>query len=201
MAGETSLEPIIDSALSPEEALGKNPLSPAPEDILKEQTVLQVTYVGFDALFHQGQIVVHKDIARDVEDFFRQALKLQFPIYSVIPIADPRFAFDDEISCNQNNSSGYNYRTIMGSDKLSNHARGLAFDVNPTQNIYVRFDETGKETYRLPATGQYDVKAPGTLFKTHPLVQLMEERGWFWGGDWGPANGLVDYQHFEKRNI
>ena len=191
--------PIIDSSLSLEEALAQNPLLPAPAEILASQTMLEVKYISFDGLLHHGQIVVHEEVMADVEAFFALALEIEFPIYSVIPVADRRFNFDDEVSCHQNNTSGYNYREITGGGKLSNHSRGLAFDVNPVQNIYVRFDENGKETYRLPATAHYVKDAPGTLYKDHPLVHFMEARGWAWGGNWNPINGPVDYQHFEKR--
>jgi len=201
MANEDCLIPIVDSAMSLDEALTQNPLSPAPVEVLAEQMLLEVKYLGFDKLLHQGQIVVHKDVTTDVEEFFRQALTLEFPIFSIIPIADKRFNFDDEISCNQNNTSGFNYRMIMSTDKLSKHAQGLAFDVNPVQNIYARYDAQGNEIYRLPTQATYNKETVGTLYKEHPLVQLMEARGWFWGGDWGPTNGLVDYQHFEKRDI
>lgn len=201
MANKTSLVPIINSALSLESALLQNPLSPAPQDVVEAQVLLEVDCYGFDDLLHHGQIVVHMDVASDVIVFFELALALKFPIQSVIPIADERFHFDDELSCNQNNTSGYNYRTIMGADKLSKHALGLAFDVNPVQNIYVRYGEAGNEIYRLPAGGTYNKFAAGTLTKHHPLVTLMEKRGWFWGGNWGPRNGLVDYQHFEKTSV
>lgn len=184
--------------MSLDEALKQNPISPAPTEVLIKQLLLEVSYISFGGLIHQGQIVVHKDVAADVGAFFKQALTLKFPIYSVIPVADRRFNFDDEISCNQNNTSGYNYREITGGGKLSNHSWGLAFDVNTVQNVYVRYDESGLETYRLPKTAHYDKNAPGTLHKEHPLVHFMETRGWTWGGDWNPINGPVDYQHFEK---
>lgn len=198
MTNQTRLIPTIDSQMSQAEALAQNPLLPAPAEVLAKQVLIEVQYLSFDGLLHQGQVVAHQDVARDIEAFFEQALILKFPIYSVIPIADPRFNFDDEISCNQNNTSGYNYREITGGGKISNHSRGLAFDVNTVQNVYVRYDEAGKETYRLPIAAHYDMNAPGTLYKEHPLVHFMETRGWTWGGSWSPINGPVDYQHFEK---
>jgi hypothetical protein len=201
MANQTQLIPIIDSQMSQTEALTQNPLSPAPAEILAMQVLIEVRYISFDGLLHQGQIVIHQNLAIDVEAFFEQALLLEFPVYSVIPVADSRFNFDDEISCNKNNTSGYNYREITGGGKISNHAQGLAFDVNTVQNVYARYDATGRETYRLPATAPYDVNAPGTVYKEHPLVHLMEARGWTWGGNWGPIDGPVDYQHFEKPDI
>lgn len=176
----------------------QNPKNPAPLHILEELVSLNIKHTNFDGELCDGTILVHKNLASDVEEFFALALSLQFPIESVIPICDPRFAWDDETSCNQNNSSGFNYRHIMGSDELSKHSYGWAFDINPRQNIYVRFDTDGNEIYRLPADGLYNETAPGTLTANHSLVLLMKENGWTWGGDWSPANGRIDYQHFEK---
>ncbi|HEY0964714.1 MAG TPA: M15 family metallopeptidase [Candidatus Paceibacterota bacterium] len=189
---------IIDSDMTVAEALRQNPHSEAPESIVKNLRVLQMYYIGFDMQLHRGQIVVHKKAVAPVRTFFSTAIALTFPIKSVIPVAAPEFLWDDEISCNANNSSGYNYRTIAGTTRLSRHASGLAFDINPLQNVYIRYDADGNEIARLPAHGRYDPDAPGTLHADHLLVILMKQYGWTWGGDWTPESGRVDYQHFEK---
>lgn len=188
------MEPIIDSAITLEEALQS---SPAPLTIRSELVLLTVHYVGFDARHHQGQIVVHSDVADDVRSFFERALALRFPIQSVIPIGDARFNWNDEVSCCANNSSGFNYRTIAGTDELSKHSYGKAFDINPMQNIYIRY-KNNQEISRLPKDGIYDETANGTLTTNHPLVTHMKDREWTWGGDWTPKSGRIDYQHFEK---
>jgi peptidoglycan LD-endopeptidase CwlK len=187
---------IIDSALTKQAALQDAPDLPAPADIRRALEVIPVTYVGFDALIHRGQIVIHATLAADVQSFFDLALAIQFPITSVIPIADARFLWNDRISCDRNNTSGYNFRSITGNPKkLSAHAAGLAFDVNPLQNVYLKYDDQGQEACRIPAHGSYNPNAPGTLTELHPLVQHLKERDWTWGGDW---NNPKDYQHFEK---
>ena len=192
------MEKIFDSAMTNEEALAQNPQNPAPEEIIGSLILLTVEYCGFDGLLHIGQIIIHKDIVLEVKQFFAFALQIQFPIAKVIPISDPKYSWGDEVSCCDNNTSAYNYRLIAGSNKISNHARGLAFDVNPVQNIFVRYDINLTETYRLPSDGTYDESEPGTLTTKHPLVLLMKGLGWVWGGDWKPEEGRVDYQHFEK---
>jgi peptidoglycan LD-endopeptidase CwlK len=184
--------------MTPEEILLSNPESVTPEAIRAHLTILTVTYRGFDNGLHRGQIAMHETCIPDVDAFFTQARDMEFPIEKVIPISAPRYAWDDEVSCADNNSSGFNYRFIRGTTRLSNHARGLAFDINPRQNIYIHHDAQGTETYRFPTGCAYNPMAPGTLTKDHPLVILMKERGWVWGGDWAPRDGPVDYQHFEK---
>lgn len=189
---------IIDSDAPQEDILMQNPQSPAPQDILHSQEILKVEYYGFDGALHCGQIVMHKAVIEDMKVFFKTALAMEFPLSKVIPISNKKYAWDDETSCNDNNSSGYNYRVIMGTNKMSKHAAGLAFDINPFQNVYIGYDKNLREIFRFPKKAIYDKDAMGTLTRDHPLVTLMKSLGWDWGGDWTPQSGRVDYQHFEK---
>lgn len=178
--------------------LSQNPLSPAPETVLRELEVLKIRHYGFNNLFHSGEIIVHKDVIDDVKKFFKLASEIKFPIYSVVPIHKEPFFFDDIKSCEENNSSAFNYRKIHNTQTLSKHSLGKAFDINPVQNIYLTYNEAGGETFRLPSNALYDETAPGTLTARHPLVVFMKSRSWTWGGDWTPESGRIDYQHFEK---
>lgn len=189
---------IVDSAMSREAALAQNPASPAPKEIVEALRVVPVEYYGFDGAVHAGQIVVEHTIAHEVEAFFKNAFEMRFPIERVVPISSGKYAWDDEVSCGDNNSSGYNYRFVPGTSRLSKHARGRAFDINPVQNIYIRYGSDMREVFRSPKDAPYDEAAKGTLTAGHPLVLLMKSFGWVWGGDWTPESGRVDYQHFEK---
>ncbi len=189
---------IIDSNLSQSEMLLQNPIMEAPQDVLEQLECKEVTYYGYDGNIHQGQIVMNKKVMKDVVLFFEEAFKLQFPIKSVIPIADKKYTWNDEVSCNDNNSSGYNFRYIGGTMRMSKHALGLAFDINPVQNPYIKYNENVEELWRAPKDAGYDVSVAGTLTAPHPLVILLKSKGWAWGGDWRKEEGLVDYQHFEK---
>lgn len=194
-----SMEPtIIDSMMTHEEMLLQNPGMEAPPDILKELECENIVYYGFDGKVHQGQIVMHKKAIPDVILFFEQAFLLGFPVKSVIPTADIKYQWNDEVSCDDNNSSGYNFRYIGGTTRISKHALGLAFDINPVQNPYIKYDENAQELWRAPKDAGYDESVAGTLFASHPLVLLLKSKGWKWGGDWKKEEGPVDYQHFEK---
>lgn len=72
---------------------------------------------------------------------------------------------------NGDQSGGYNYRTIAGTNKLSNHAHGAAIDVNWTDN------------------------ARGTPGNIPPDLAraLAQKHGLTWGGDWKNP----DPMHFE----
>lgn len=180
-----------------EDALRDSNYLQAPAEIRAGLTVLSVTYTGFDGLLHEGQMVAHEAVAEDMRSFFSLAQAIQFPIASVIPISHELFLWDDLTSIKRNNSSAYNFRYVTGdTSRLSKHATGHAFDINPLQNIYIAHHEDGTEACRIPEHGTYNPTAPGTLTSDHPLVHHMKRLGWLWGGDWDTPK---DYQHFEKR--
>lgn len=187
----------IDSNLTFHQAVAQNPDSLCPQDTFDSLGLLEVTYMGFDNKYHEGQIVVALSVMGEVEAFFKHALEMQFPIEKVIPAAHPTYAWDDEKLMTDNISSGFNYRLIAGTNKPSLHGQGLAFDINPRQNPYMRY-ENDRRIIR-PKGARWKKDVPGTLHTEHPLVLMMEGFGWEWGGNWKPENGRVDYQHFEKQ--
>jgi hypothetical protein len=150
---------------------------------------------GFDGSIHQGIIEVHERVVRDAADFFVRAFELQFPFERVVRSSDPEFAWDDDRLMAANATSGFNYRTIAGTNELSSHALG-AIDVNTRLNPYIRYTSEGELV--SPPGAAWNPDAPGTLYGGHPLVAFMQERGWEWGGDWTRESGRIDYQHFQK---
>ncbi len=166
---------------------GVHPLCPA--HILTKLNLLTLTYFGFDGLLHQGQILVDERLTEDLNEGFQILRQTQFPLQSLIPLSHPEFNWQDQKSMELNNSSGFNYRHIQGSNKLSCHAFGLAIDLNPMQNPYQ------KGGLSQPASGVYNEEAQGTLLPDHPFVIFLKQRGWEWGGDWVSCK---DWQHFQK---
>lgn len=183
---------VIDSKMTKKEAFdGIDPN--CPEDLRRRQEIVKVKYYSFDGKIHQGQLIIDRDLVKDIKIVFKEALKQRFPIHSVIPVSDNRFRkngrWDDDLSMAANNSSGFNYRVKTGGGSLSNHAYGRAVDINTFQNPYVK----GKLV--LPPGANYDGTAAGTFTAEHPIVKLFISLGWDWGGNW---TNLKDYQHFEK---
>lgn len=190
-------ERILDSDLTLQEALADNPANPCPDEIRAMLGLMSVTYIGSDKRVHIGQIVVAESVMAEVEEFFKQALAMEFPIEKVVLAADPRYVWDDEKLMADNASSGFNYRLIAGTNKPSLHGRGLAFDINTRLNPYIRRE--GRKKIVQPRGAAWDKSVPGTLHAEHPLVKLMEGFGWEWGGHWTlEKDGIVDYQHFQK---
>lgn len=160
-----------------------------PKSIAVNLKKLKVQYINFEGKLDSGEVICHKWVANDLFLFFNKALAIKFPFKKVSSVAE--FNNSDEASMLANNTSCFNYRTIAMQKRISLHGYGLAIDVNPIQNPMIK---RGKVS---PKTGNYNPKNKGTLFKEHPLVLLMTQLGWQWGGNW-PSH-TKDYQHFEKR--
>lgn len=180
---------IVDATFDLEEVLKLRQDLPAPQEVLDRQKIVEVFYYSFDGNLHQGQMVIDTGLVEDIKGIFDLIRKIKFPVYSVIPMIDRRFMLDDERSISLNNSSGFNYRMIVGTNKLSNHATGRAFDINPMQNPYIRSD------YRYPPGIDYDPKLPGAIISGGEIAQYLKEKKWEWGGDWTDRK---DYMHFQK---
>jgi hypothetical protein len=188
----TLKRPIVDSRMTEKEVFdGLDPK--CPKDIRKRQKIVKLKYYSADGKIHQGQLVIDKDLVKEIKKVFKIALQEHFPIYSVIPISARRFRkdgrWDDDLSMAANNTSGFNYREITGGGRLSNHAYGRAIDINTFLNPYI------KNRIVLPPGAKYDASVPGTLTRDHPIVKAFLELGWAWGGNW---TSPLDYQHFEK---
>jgi hypothetical protein len=185
--------PIIDSDMTYEQALNRLSTECSAQ-IKNRQRLITVKYYSFDNRIHQGQLVIDKDLAGDIEFAFKEALKEKYPIYSVIPISHNSFRkngrWDDNASMEANNTSCFNYRKISGSQNLSLHALGRAIDINPVQNPYINRNKV------QPGNSVYNSAAKGTLTNDSVIVKSLVSRGWEWGGNW---NSLKDYQHLEKQ--
>lgn len=156
-----------------------------PADIRETLELIAVPYFSFEARAKIGHLVVHKDLAEDVREIFATLAEQRFLIEKIIPIS--AYGWDDDASMEDNNSSAFNYRTIAGTDRLSNHAFGRAIDINPRLNPYIRGD------YVAPRGATYDLSQTGTI--TPEVARLFIRRGWIWGGNWTDRK---DWQHFEK---
>lgn len=177
---------IIDSAFASLEEAVRG--TKAPQEIINALRLVDVEYFSFDGKVHAGQLVVHEDIVADVRDLFVLFRGTHFPLHKVVPIS--LYNWDDEAAMKDNASTAFNYRLILGTDRLSNHSFGRALDINPLLNPYYARD--GKVH---PENATYDVYIPGTLTKECAAIRLLKGRGWVWGGDWKVP---LDYQHLEK---
>ncbi len=176
---------IVDSNCSLQEALSGIDISISIKKLL---TIVNVYYYSFDGKLHKGQIVINKELVRDIKDIFKLIREKKFPIKKVIPIS--KYNWNDETSMEDNNTSAFNYRKIKGTKKLSYHATGRAIDINPKLNPRIKSGRV------IPKGSFYNKKVPGTILKSSFIVKFFLKNGWDWGGNWKHSK---DYQHFEKR--
>jgi len=160
---------------------------------LADLALVRVSYWGFDGAAHQGELVVHQKLAVEVLAIFGELFEARFPIDKMRRIE--LYDGDDGKSMADNNTSAFNCRNILGrKNKFSNHAFGMAIDINPVQNPYVKQGAVEPEQGR-----EFLERArprPGMVRKDDACHQAFVKRGWTWGGAW---RSLKDYQHFEKR--
>lgn len=156
---------------------------------------LNVLYVDFEGNTQKGEIICNKAIAEDLVEIFKELYDNEYQIDKIRLIDE--YGGDDDLSCDDNNTSCFNYRVVGGTDSLSKHALGLAIDINPFQNPYItypngveRISPVGSEPYADRASG-----LPHMILEGDLCYNLFIEHGFTWGGHW---KTLKDYQHFQK---
>ena len=147
-----------------------------------ELAYLQLDHVTLDGTA-RGELVVAAPLASRAVGLFRRLWQLGFPVRQLRLVDD--FAASDDASMAADNSSAFNFRVVVGTGVLSQHARGLAIDINPVENPWRRPDRI------LPEAGKTfaDRSAirPGMIVRPGPVVAAFDELGWEWGGDWRHA--------------
>lgn len=157
-----------------------------------ELRYLTVFHYDYEGNIRKGELVCNKAIARDLLLIFRALFSRAYPINSIRLVDD--FDASDEVSMQANNTSCFNYRTVAGSKTLSKHAKGMAIDINPLENPYVK----GSFIQPSTATDYVDRNKdfPHKIDENDFCKEVFESFGFQWSGNWLTVK---DYQHFEKR--
>jgi len=152
---------------------------------------IRMTYWGFDKTRHSGEMLVNSAVADDVVEVFRRLYRATFPIESmgIARLED----LDAPPTGDGNGTGSFACRPIRGGTEYSQHAYGLAVDLNPFQNPYLSGDVVLPEL----ASAYLDREwiRPGMITPDGPAVRAFASIGWQWGGDW---SSLKDYQHFSQ---
>jgi hypothetical protein len=167
------------------------PCCPVP---LSDLRLLTVTHWGFDGRERTGQLVVHRDSARQLVTVFRKLHALKFPIrhMKLGDMYGPRRArpADGDISGSFHCRRAVPSPCGSGSGNWSNHAYGHAIDLNPNENPYV-----GCGAVHDPRSRPYVDRSPLRKGMVTPaVVRAFASIGWGWGGSW--TGDTKDFMHF-----
>jgi hypothetical protein len=159
---------------------------------LSDLRYLRMTYRGFDGRDHSGEMVVHKNVAKEVTQIFGTLYRAQYPVHRMRLVDD--YGASDYRSIEADNTSAFNCRKEMGGRRWSPHAFGQAIDINPIENPYVFRDghvsHPASKRFVRRRHGHRSIILPGD-----PIVKTFRQHGWSWRGNAGRNH---DYQHFQK---
>lgn len=156
---------------------------------LEELAYVTASFRGFDGLAHTGELLVAEEAADDMVSVFEQLFVAGFPIEEM-RITSPG-DLDLVPTGDGNPTSSFVCRPVTGGSGWSEHARGLAIDINPFHNPYLKDERVIPEL-----AGDYldrERLLPGMIVEGDVVTGAFDSVGWEWGGRWST---LKDYQHF-----
>ncbi len=194
--------PTIDLLPPPADGTYQATIAPMTPDIVERSTwvpecpvaledlrYLTMSFWGFDDRPHTGEMIVNASWAEEVTEIFQQLYEARYPIEEMRVVAAAEL--EGTPTGDGNDTTGFVCRPVRGSSSWSQHAYGLAIDVNPFINPY------RKDERILPElAGAYLDRShvrPGMLAEGDAVVQAFDAIGWGWGGRW---NSLIDWMHF-----
>ncbi len=160
---------------------------------VEELRYVTLSFWGFDQRPHQGELILNATVVDDVVGAFKSLYDARYPIEEmrIVTQAD----VDAPPTGDGNNTSAFVCRVVTGGTRFSEHAYGLAIDVNPFINPYRRGEVILPElaTAYLDRSQDYD----GIITEGGVVVNAFDAIGWGWGGRW---QSLDDYHHFALNN-
>jgi len=159
--------------------------------------LLRFNYSGFDGEIKRGPMVVNASVAADLLWVFGQVFDAGFPMKRVgLARAFHERRWEDDPDTRRSVTASFNCRVVVTpdgpGDEFSQHAYGLAVDVNPLQNPFVRSDGWVHNAFARPYVDRAG-ELPGMIHEGDVVVRSFAAIGWAWGGRW---SGDKDYMHF-----
>jgi hypothetical protein len=161
---------------------------------LSRLRLLRLTYWGFDHAAHTGELVVNATAAAVLTRAFRLLFAARFPIRQMLPVE--AFGGDDERSMLADNTSAFNCRRVPGTSVWSQHAYGLAVDINPFENPEIQ--DGAVDPPAAAAWADRSRTSPAMIKEGDAAWRAFHAIGWTWGGDWSSPK---DYQHFSANGL
>lgn len=166
---------------------------------LSDLRYVKVYHYGYDKKVKKGELIVNKKIAKSVVKIFYELYKKKYPIQKMKLVDN--YGANDNKSMRANNTSAFNYRKINGTSSLSRHSYGMAIDINPRINPWVKgtkVSPTNGKVYQQRSTKKCKGKyRKNMIHKNDTVYKIFKKYGFTWGGEWSSQK---DYQHFEKRS-
>ncbi|GIF12995.1 M15 family metallopeptidase [Actinoplanes teichomyceticus] len=160
---------------------------PVPASSLRR---VWVRYADYDGVVHDGNLIVHRSIVAATRRSFALLYAWRFPVMVMQPASVNLPGLTDRTVL----TSGYECRTVAGTNRWSQHAYGLAIDVNPRQNPMIRGDYLDP-----PHSEPWIPRGPYRPGMIHDggAERAFTTNGLAWGGRW---HSLKDYMHFSPNN-
>jgi hypothetical protein len=152
------------------------------EDIKSKIRDVSVKYVDFNGVEQTGVIQVNKRIVTKIKNVFNELYNEGFQINKI----EPANGRSDKELIDNNITTAFNYRraiTPNGLGKLSKHAWGLSWDINPRVNP------------AEPNCGmEFEYGCENGVLNDED-IQMIKSNGFEWGGE--IFEGFYDSHHFE----
>ena len=175
----------------PAEVVKRSSWSAACPVKLGDLRYVTVSFLGFDGRAHTGELLLNRRVATDVVAAFRTLYTQRWPIEEMRITSPADLAAPP--TGDGNDTSAFACRPVRGATSWSQHAYGLAIDVNPFDNPYVDgatvLPELAK-SYTDRGRGLPGMNTPNSL-----PVRTFRSIGWGWGGDYSAKK---DWMHFSS---
>ena len=164
---------------------------------IEDLALLRFNYWGFDGEIKRGPLVVNAAEAEDVLWAFGRLFEAGFPMKRVgLARAFHEKRWEEQPDSRRSVTASFNCRVAITpagpSTTFSQHSYGLAIDINPMQNPYVRSDGWVRNRFARPYVDR-SKDLEGMIHDGDVVVRTFAEIGWSWGGYW---SGEKDYMHF-----
>jgi hypothetical protein len=187
--GPAGAEFSADVRAVPADVAARSTWSPECPVALDDLRYVALSFWGFDDRAHVGELLVHGSVADDLVGVFAALFAARFPIEEMRVVAPEEL--DAPPTGDGNNTTAFVCRPTRGATSWSQHAYGLAVDINPFHNPYVKGDLVLPEL--ASAYVDRDEQRPGMVAAGDVATGAFAAIGWGWGGDW---TSLRDWMHF-----
>ncbi len=161
---------------------------------LEDLRYLHVLHKDLSDKTLEGELICNKRIAAPLIEIFEKLFEASYPIEKIRLIDE--YDADDELSMRDNNSSCFNFRYVSFTNRISLHGYGLAVDINPLYNPYIKTVD-GKKIIAPDNSADFEDRAknfPYKITEDDLCCKLFAAHGFIWGGNcWDDEK---DYQHF-----